>query len=191
MRRIGIGGCIVLCLLCAQPVLAAIGASASITGEQQISPGTYEYSLSLTNNGDTPISTFWFGWIIYDLGFTKYVYDLLPSMPTNVQSPSGWVGSGVQDGIDGYYYSAEWYTGTPLQPGQTATGFKFDSPDSPDTINGPGWYFPYNARDSWVYQNIYSTPTGSGANSLLTPAVPEPALLGLVIPGIFMLRRRR
>jgi|SRR5581483_6051467 len=196
MRHIGIGAClaIVLCLLASQPVFAAIGAKATITSEQPIAGGKYEYTMSLQNTGDVPISTFWFGWVIYDYPpYYTYVYDLLPHPASNVQSPGGWFGSGAQDGIIGGYYSVEWYTGSPLQPGNSVSGFKFDTLDTPDIIKGPSYYGP-PVLESMVYQNVYSTTSTSGASIEFTPDVapaPEPALVGLLLPGMLLIRRKR
>src|SRR5262249_39462050 len=77
------------------PANAAITASATYTGNQ-ISPGIYEYSITLQNTGTTNIGTFWFGWIVY-----PPIYDLLPSIPQNVSSPPGWTGAGLNDSIYG------------------------------------------------------------------------------------------
>src|SRR5689334_23315985 len=82
--------------LLASPVAhAAISASATYTG-QQVSPGLYHYDLTLQNTGTTNVGTLWFGWVVY-----PPIYDLLPHLPTNVQSPAGWTGAGLNDSIYG------------------------------------------------------------------------------------------
>src|SRR5438046_212869 len=103
---------------------AAITASASYTGNQ-ISPGVYEYSITLQNTGTTNIGTFWFGWVVF-----PPIYDLLPHIPQSVSSPAGWTGAGLNDSIYGGY-SAEWTSTTsPLLAAPTLSGFKVDPLDS-------------------------------------------------------------
>src|SRR5262245_21236438 len=73
----------------------AISASASYT-YQQLNATTDRYSVTLENTGDTNISTFWFGWVVF-----PPIYDLLPNLPTNVQAPAGWAGAGLNDSLYG------------------------------------------------------------------------------------------
>lgn len=193
MRRIGMGLTAAILLVGFAPLsaYAAIGASATITSEQALPAGGYEYHVSLTNSGDTPVSTFWFGWVAY-LGF--YPYDFLPSKPT-VTSPSGWTGTAQQDGIGvpNGAWGIEWSNPTPLQPGNTVSGFVFDSINAPATINGTSGFAGYPTRESWVYQNLYTSTTGSGANFEFTPAIapaPEPTMI-VVLPSLLLLARRR
>src|SRR6476660_2816765 len=120
----------ILLLVClgSQTASAAINASASYT-TQQLSPSSWRYSVTLQNTGNTNISTYWFGWVVF-----PPIYDLLPHIPTNVQAPAGWAGAGLNDSIYGGY-SAEWTTSTsPLGPGQSLSGFKFDSIDPPEVM---------------------------------------------------------
>jgi hypothetical protein len=188
-------GAVILALVLSPAAFAAISASATITNEQQIGPNNWEYTLSLTNTGgasDPSISTFWFGWAVY---IGSYVYDLLPSAPTNITSPSGWTGLPQHDGLNPSANSVEWYTGTPLAPGQTASGFKFDSADNPTVINAatsPAFSL-YPTRESWAYQNVYAGIANSGANVEFTPSIapaPEPGL-AILLPGLLLIRTRR
>ena len=157
---------------------ASISASATISS-QQLGPGSYQYSLSLTNTGTTPIGTYWFGWIPG--------YDLLPNAPTSVSSPAGWTGGQVGD-----YYgvgSVQWVTNSsPLQPGHTLSGFQFTSPDSPSALNGTSFGLP--VKDSYVYIGAPETDPGFFFQPQ-TVSVPEPASLLSFTPAAALLICRR
>jgi hypothetical protein len=191
MRRMGYALVVLLMAVMVCPcAFAAISGAATITGEQQIGPGQYEYTVSLTNNGDTDIRTLWFGWIVY---FGNYVYDLMPHQATNVTGPTGWVGTTAQDGLIGGVYSVQWYSNTPLSPGQTLSGFKFDSTDAPGVINGTSSFAGYPVREGWVYQNVYSGIFNSGAGNEVATTIapaPEPTAV-LLLPSLLLLRRYR
>jgi hypothetical protein len=170
------------------PAYAAISATATIQS-QQVDPNTWSYSMSLKNTGDTPISTYWFGWIP--------AYDFLPSSPTPT-TPAGWSVTEPQDGIFQPYWSIQWQsttngglTSTPLQPGQTLSGFNFTSPDAPSVIGGSsylGSFYPVST--SYVYSGLGEVGTFGVLNP--TVATPEPVSLGLLgAPLLLMLRRRR
>jgi len=60
---------------------AGISATASYTYDE-VSPGVYDYSLTLNNTGTTTIGTFWFSWVP-GAGF-------LSVAPSSVNSPAGW-----------------------------------------------------------------------------------------------------
>jgi hypothetical protein len=179
--RVVVGFAVLGLILCRAPAAhAAIGASATIQS-QQLGPNSYEYSLKLTNTGDTPIGTFWYAWAPF--------YDLLPTAPTSIISPSGWTGINAPD-----YYgvaSVQWKnTVTPLQPGQSLTGFKFDTSDPPNVINGPSIY-GIPTREAYVY--IGEPQTDPGAAFVATVATPEPGSLALLLLAAPVLvgRRRR
>jgi hypothetical protein len=163
---------------------AAITASATYTGNQ-ISPGIYEYSITLQNTDTTNIGTFWFGWVVF-----PPIYDLLPTIPTNVSSPAGWSGAGLNDSIYGGY-SAEWTTTTsPLGPGQTLSGFKFDSPDSPTVMSNISPVFPlFRSDTSWVY--IGASQGDPGFRFQPTQFVPEPGGACVLLGSILLIQRRR
>jgi hypothetical protein len=173
-----------------QSAASAQTASATITS-QQLGANNFKYTLSLTNTStDTNISTFWFGWVDY-VGF---IYDLMPNPADTVVSPSNWFGGPIADSIYGGN-SVEWYTGTPLTPGSTVSGFSFDSPDSLPTFQGTSPVFGlYPTLESEVYvgeaQSI-STQTDPGfifGPSVLTP---EPCTALLAAPALLLMRRRR
>ena len=180
-KRIVVAACAVLALTCWQRLAYAdLGASATLTS-QQLGPNSYQYSLTLTDTGTTPIGTFWFSWIPG--------YDLLPSSPTSISSPTGWTGSAQHEGIG--VDSAQWVTtASPLQPGQSLSGFKFDSPDSPAKISGVSSLLGLPVEESYVY--IGAPETDPGFALRVATIVPEPASLVLLTgPATLLLLRRK
>ena len=159
----------------------AIRASATLTSEQ-LGANSYQYSLTLTNNGTTPIGTYWFAWLPF--------YDLLPSEPTQIGSPTGWNGIPAPD-----YYgvaSVQWVnTATPLQPGKSLSGFTFDSPDSPSVISGKSFFAGYPVETSYVYMGAPQAPGDPGFSFTTATVVPEPTGIALLMPAALLLRRRR
>ena len=178
-RSIVFAAAAVLALIAGQ-VRAGISASATISPEQ-LAPNSYQYSLTLTNTGTTPIETFWFAWIP--------AYDLLPSNPTSFSSPSGWTGKNAPDSFG--VASAQWVTTqNPLEPGHSLSGFVFDSPDSPSVINGTSAFFGLPVKQSYVY--IGAPETDPGFALVPTTVTPEPSALGLLlIPAGLIFRRQR
>lgn len=160
------------------PVYGAISASATISS-QQISPSLYEYSLTLTNTGSTNIGTLWYAWFP--------AYDLLPHAPTSISSPAGWTGVNAPD--DFGVASVQWVnTLTPLQPGDSLSGFKFDSQDSPAVLAGTS-FFGQPIQTSYVY--IGAPETDPGAVLIPTAVTPEPTLLPLLLAPFALLQRTR
>lgn len=157
---------------------AALSASATIT-RQQLGANSFEYSLTLTDTGTTPIGTFWVAWVPG--------YDLLHTAPTSIVSPAGWTGQNAPDAFG--VASAQWVnTTSPLQPGHSLSGFTFDTPDS-DVTTGTSNFFGLPIDQSYVYIGAPETDPGF---TLRPTAVPEPASLALLAaPAILLLRRRR
>jgi hypothetical protein len=156
-----------------------IGASATITSTQ-LGSNSYEYSLTLNNTGTTPIGTFWYAWIPN--------YNLLRSAPTQIFSPSGWTGTNAPEPFG--VASAQWVnTLTPLQPGQSLSGFKFDTTEAPSSIFGTSNFFGYPVGYSYVYIGAPQTDPGA----LITPTVvtPEPTTFGLMLVGVAFTASRR
>jgi hypothetical protein len=157
------------------------GASLIVTStisRQQFGPNSYEYSVSLTNTGDTPVGTLWFGW------FPSY--DQLTAHPTSITSPAGWTGVDAPD--DFGIASVQWVnTTSPLQPGKTLSGFKFDTPES-DVTTGTN-FFGVPIDETYVYIGAPETDPGYA----FTPTVvttPEPASAALAAAGALLLLRR-
>jgi hypothetical protein len=173
---------ILLALWCT-PAQAVLNATESVAASQ-IGPNSYEYNITLHNSGDTNISSLWFGWVPF--------YDLLPSPPTSISSPSGWTGINAPDLFG--TASAQFTTTTnPLTPGQTLSGFKFDSPDSPAIIGGTSFFAGYPVTEAYIY-NGPPVESGSGGVGISGPVqTPEPGSLALLLfaPVASLLRRGR
>ncbi len=163
---------------------AQIRATATFT-DTMSSPGNYTYDVTLNNAGTTTIGTFWFGWIP-GAGF-------LPATPTGVQTPGGWT-----DVLTNADHAIQWKTTSALlSPGQSLTGFIFNSTASPAALlgavpAGPGAGDPITA--SFVY--IAAPLADPGFQLSVTPApVPLPASVWLLSAGVggiaAYLRRRR
>jgi hypothetical protein len=150
----------------------------------QVGPNSYEYNITLHNTGDTAISSLWFGWVPF--------YDLLPSAPTAISSPSGWTGVNAPDVLG--VASAQWTTTTsPLAAGQFLGGFKFDTPDSPAIIGGTSFFAGFPVTESYVYAGP-PVENGTGGVGFSAPVqTPEPGSLALLLaaPAIMMMRRKR
>jgi hypothetical protein len=163
---------------------AALGASETVTA-QQVGPNSWNYSMSLTNTGDTTIGTYWFSWIPG--------YDFLPSAPTSLSAPAGWTVTTPQDGFIQPYWSIQWVnTTTPLQPGQTLSGFNFTSADSPTVVGGQS-YFGLPVTESYAYIGAPEFDPGTSFSAPVTTVTPEPATLSMLlgVPAMMMVRRRR
>ena len=143
----------------------------------QLGPGQYQYAITLTDTGTTPIGTFWYAW--------SPAGNYLPSPPSQVASPLNWSGSSMTGYYDGS--SVLWTTGSPLQPGQSLSGFSFQSPDSPASIAGTSPFFPdAPVNTSYVYSG---GPFSDAGFQIVASPVPEPA--AALVPLILLLARRR
>ncbi len=116
--------------LAASVSIRANGLDATATyTDMMVSPGLFQYDLTLTNTGTTTIGTFWFSWIP-GAGFMGVT-------PTNVMSPAGWTAMITNMGA-----SIQWTNPSPLAMGASVTGFMFDSTMTPaqflGTFPGPG-----------------------------------------------------
>src|SRR5215469_4136593 len=129
--------------------------SASATmAVSQVDPSTFQYTIMLTDTGQTPIGTFWFAWIPYpDENF-------LATPPTAVTPPSGWedliTNNGGGDGFGIQFQEAS----SPMQPGQSLT-FGFQSTDPPAAIEGPSTVDPsHSVTTSFVYAGAPESDPG-------------------------------
>ena len=160
--------------------------SADMTSQDH-GDGTFDYTINLHNDSSSSVSinTFWFAWVP-----DVYGYDLMPSMPTVTQSPSGWypyVFNNPYYYPDGFSIEFMNYYGASLDPGQTDT-FAFNSADSPTTLGQTSPYFPTDTLTSFVY----ATGPGydPGAEFVVTE-VPEPSVLALIAVSAVGLRMTR
>lgn len=148
-----------------------LDATATYT-EMMVSPGVFQYDLTLMNTGTTTIGTFWFSWIP-GAGF-------MGVPPTNVMSPAGWSGIATNSGM-----AIQWTTTSLLAPGDSATGFIFDSTMTPlqflGMFPGPGLGMGDPISTAFIY--IAAPLADPGAQITATTAMvigtPEPSTLWL------------
>lgn len=159
--------------LAASVSIRANGLDATATyTDMMVSPGVFQYDLTLTNTGTTTIGTFWFSWIP-GAGFMGVT-------PTNVMSPAGWAAMITNSGA-----SIQWTNPSPLAMGGSVTGFMFDSTMTPaqflGTFPGPGLGMGDPITTAFLY--IGMPLVGPGAQITAMPAAvvgtPEPSTLSL------------
>ncbi len=158
-----------------------IEATASYT-DMLVSPGVFQYDLTLNNTGTTTIGTFWFSWIP-GAGFMGVT-------PTDVMAPAGWTDSVTNGGA-----SIRWVASSPIAAGTSASGFIFDSTMTPaqflGTFAGPGLGSGDPITTAFVY--IAAPLADPGAQITAMPAAvvstPEPSTLSLaaIAMGLLML----
>jgi hypothetical protein len=164
-----------LALLFVQSVNLSAGtldASATFT-DTVVSPGVYQYDITLNNTGTTTIGTFWFSWVP-GFGF-------MSTAPTDVQSPSGW-----SDSITNSGGAILWTDAGALGQGMSQSGFEFESTLTPAELEAASSAIPTDpVTTSFVY---IAAPFGDpGLQLVVTPAqgaVPEPATFLLTALGI-------
>jgi hypothetical protein len=155
---------------------ASILATATYT-DSVVSPGVYQYDLTLDNTGTTTIGTFWFSWIP-GAGF-------LSATPTSIESPAGW-----SDITTNANMAIQWKTSSDLlAPGASLSGFEFDSTETPTqmfgTFAGPGLGAGDPETTSFVY--IAAPLADPGFQLTAEPTVtptPEPGTLLLTLSGL-------
>jgi hypothetical protein len=160
----------------------AISASAELSTAQTTAP--YNYTVTLHNTGTTQIGTFWFAWTL-----TPREYDFLPSIPTGLVAPAGWIAPVSHNATPGDLYGIEYYnvSGSAIPVGGSAI-FQFTSNDSPATLAGPAWFSGFNVTHSVVYIGFPETDPGYGFDAVVVPA---PGALAIGCLGAASLRRRR
>jgi hypothetical protein len=141
-----------------------------------VSPGVFQYDLTLTDTGTTTIGTFWFSWVP-GAGF-------MPVGPTGVVSPAGW--SDILTNSDG---AIQWTTGAPLTAGSSQSGFEFDSTLTLAQLEAASTSNPSDPVDTFF---TYSAApfSDAGFQGVATPAVaatPEPATFVLLAVALGLL----
>ena len=125
----------------------------------------FDYTINLTDTGDTKIGTFWFAWTPPD---QPIEYDFLPTAPLSASGPAGWT-SLISPGFPGtsiLYYNI---SGSDLSPSDTAT-FRFTSSDTPAALQGKAFgIFPIT--ESFIYVGFPEVGIAARVNPVF---VPEP-----------------
>lgn len=175
-----------LILLAAVAPLAATahatGISATATvSPSLVSPGVYDYSITLNNTGTTTIGTFWFGWVP-GAGF-------LSATPTNIDSPTGWTDKTTNSGK-----AIQWTTASPLAAGDSLSGFSFDSTETPAQLQldftGTGVGSGDPVTTCYIYAGAPLVGTGDQFVATVTPE-PSSMLLFLTGAGLLGFIRRK
>jgi hypothetical protein len=162
----------VLALFPSIALAAGISATATYTYDE-VSPGVYDYSFTLDNTGTTTIGTFWFSWVP-GAGF-------LSAAPSSVNSPVGWTDTVTNSGK-----AVRWTTVSDLlNPGQSLSGFEFESSETPDQLlglyPGPGTGTGDPIDTSYVY---IAAPLADPGFQLDASQAPEPSSWLLLITGL-------
>jgi hypothetical protein len=144
----------------------------------QLSPTTWQYDLTLTDIGTTPIGTFWFSWLPGQ-GYMN-------TAPISAVAPTGWVAVTTNGTALGDGFSERWVdTAGVLMPGQSQSGFSFVSATTPAQLAGPS---PFHGGIPELTSDIYmgAPLVGPDAPFLVTlaaTATPEPSSVVLLLSG--------
>ncbi len=163
------------------PAFGALAATATIYGTPN--GPNYDYTISVTDTGTTNIGTFWFAWTPPG---QPIEYDFLPSLPTGMTQPAGWVGP-ASLGFPGY--SIEYYnvSGSPITPGNTAT-FQFTSSDTPLQLQATTFGFPNTT--SFIYEGAPEVGATARVNPVFVPEPSSAVLAAIGCAGALRWRRR-
>ena len=185
---IGLASIAVALACSAASALAAESATATLSSTQ-LSPTSWQYSLTLNDTGTTDIGTFWFAWVPGK--------DFMPTAPTSVEDPVSWTAMTTHGGAsDGF--AIQWVAGAggALAPGESLGGFTFDSSASPEQMASDSPFFPgAPVTTSFVYSGAPFSDAGFEFTAQAAAAVPEPSsflLMGAagLLLGVRTLRRR-
>jgi hypothetical protein len=155
----------------------------------QLTPGNWQYSFTLNDTGTTNIGTFWFSW--------KPGQDYMPTVPANITAPTGWVFqvTGSNNATDGN--AVQWVAnaGSAETPGQSLTGFSFDSATTPDQMAGLAIFHDNPPVATYfVYSGAPFSDAGfSDVAAAAQTQTPEPStiLLSLLGGGLVLMSFRR
>ena len=172
------GAFLLLFLICfpIQKAHSSITADATISGVQ--AGPVYHYTITLNNTGsagDDSIGTFWYGWVPGE--------NFLPSSPSNIHSPTGWVAA-VTHGGTGDGYAIQWQnsTGKALAPGSSFNQFSFDSTNPPASFSGNSVFYTFApVGTSFLYSGspfVGSSTSLVVGNALISSFVGSDKFLG-------------
>jgi len=142
-------------------------ATATITSSP-IDATDFHYSLVLNDTGTTNVGTFWFAWLPFE--------DFMPTSPFNILSPANWTAI-ITGGTPNDGFAIQWVAqpGFVLTPGNSLTGFAFDSATTPAQMAGLSQFFSHPPVTTSV---IYGAGPFSDAGATLTAdPMPEPSML--------------
>jgi hypothetical protein len=179
--RIRLVSLAVLSLFVTSPAFAALSATAIVSTSSTSSP--FSYTINLKNTGDTNIGTFWFAW-------TNIGYDFLPTNPTGISGPAGWVDP-ITHNFPGDGYGIEYYntSGSPIAPGGTGL-FHFTSTDTLAALKADAFYPGNKVTTSFVYIGFPETDAGFRLDAGVAPE-PASATLACIAGGACWLAWRR
>jgi hypothetical protein len=164
---------------CAAAPAAASEAASATFSSTQLSPTSWQYSLTLDDTGTTDLGTFWFAWVPGE--------DFMSTAPSNIADPAGWSAITTHgSAADGFAIQWKAGAGALLAPGQSLSGFMFDSGMSPAEMMGDSPFFPGTpVTTAFVYQGAPFSDAGVElmATPAATAAVPEPSSLAMMALG--------
>lgn len=149
-------------LVASVPFLAAV-AHAQTVGHalahpQELPLGQFRYTMTLFNQGVTPIRSFRFA---FYPGFF-----LMPDAPRNLVSPPGWTAAVLTDG-QGYSVEFTAPSNAPLESGSSIAPFGFDTADSRAVMSTDSPFLPgFWTSTSYIFDD------GTGPNSEFRFATP-------------------
>ena len=177
---------VALAWACAAAPAAAAEAASATFSSTQLSPTSWQYSLTLDDTGTTPLGTFWFAWVPGK--------DFMATAPSGIDSPSGWSAITTHAGAaDGFAIQWKAGVGALLDPGQSLTGFMSDSSMSPAEMMGDSPFFPGTpVTTTFVYSGAPFSDAGFEftVSSVAAAAVPEPSSLALMALGAVVIGAR-
>jgi len=180
----------------AAPGLFASGIDATATfADSLITPGNFQYDLTLNNTGTTTIGTFWFSWVPGD--------NFMPVSPTDINSPAGWQDVVTNGGPSGGF-AIQWTAKTTtddLAAGSSLSGFSFESSLAPSGLESPASGTPSDpVSTAFVYNHEPFSDAGFQltAHPAIVTSTPEPAttltlavgLAGIILGSAWARRRR-
>jgi hypothetical protein len=181
-------GAMAVFLTAGLPLSAGLLATSTMTWTQ-LDATNYHYDLILNDTGTTTVGTFWFAWIPGQ--------NYMPTTPFNIAGPTSWTPV-ITGGGAGNGHAVRWVAavGVRLNPGDSQSGFGFDSATTPTEMAGNAVYFANPPVTTTV---VYSAGAFSDAGLTFTipltaAATPEPSaivLSSLGLAGLMAARRKR